>query len=105
MGEHRWFQKIKCTLVDMIEDERVIQKEKVKHFLRIIAASLTKHFSIWIKHSLISLSVSSEQKTATCIVRHILGMECRRDEIYISEIHNRTIDMKQFRQFLIKKFT
>ena len=99
------FKEIKVTLVDMTEDEIVIQKEKVKYLLCIIAASLTKHFSIWIRHSFIFLSVFSEQMIVTCILRYVLVMIYRRDELCVSDIHDRTIDMKQFRQYLIKYCT
>ena len=89
MMDEQWenaaeFNKFKLTFENIIEEEKVMQKEKVKHFLQIVKASLTKHFSMLISHELLFPSAFSEQKTATCIVQYLFGIDDRRDEVCVS---------------------
>ena len=41
--------------------EKNLQKEKGKHFLRIVRASLTKHFCSWVSANLLFLSLFNEK--------------------------------------------
>ena len=107
MMDEQWenaaeFNKFKLTFENIIEEEKVMQKEKVKHFLQIVKASLTKKFSMWISHELLFLSVFLEQKTATCIVKYLPRIDDRRDEVCVTEMNNEHIDVKASRQFLIE---
>ena len=86
------------------DEEKEIQKVKVTHFLRIVSASLTKHFRIWTSSDLLFLSLFAETKTAKIVARLVLGMEQEvgTEEKFFSKAHNWNINIYKFAQFMIK---
>ena len=97
--EKKWetiegFENYKAMLEGMEDSEKKNQQEELSHFLRIVNASLTKHFSMWASTDLIFLSVLLEQKIATVIVRYMYGMEYNSKEHCVGKMHNKTIDLK-----------
>ena len=99
------FDDFKHTLEILSDDETKIQEEKVKQFLQIVAASLTKHFGMWVSKDLFCLSLFSEPVTAKCVARHLLGMPFINKENSVSVIHDMSIDITKFNQFIIKHCT
>ena len=91
------------TLDDMNNDEEETQIQKVEHFLRIVKASLDKHFKIWIEPNLFFLSAFSEHKIAHQIVRFVQGKEINNSETYRSEVHGYDIKFCEFQKFLKDK--
>ena len=57
---------------------------------------------MWALVDLLFLSVFSEHKIATVIVIYLYGVKDNNKEHCVSKIHNETINLKQFRQFLTK---
>ena len=105
--EDKWKSKItfadfKATLDTLSEDETKIQEEKIKQFLQIVVVSITKYFWIWISKDLLLLSLFSEQNTAKWVARHLLGMLFINGEISVSVIHDMSINITNFNQFLVK---
>lgn len=86
----------------MNEEEKKIQKEKIKQFLQIDRASLTKNFLMWASFELQHLSMFLEYNIGTYVARYLIGIAENDDEFFVSEIHDKIINLHAFRQFWIK---
>ena len=88
--------------------EKNLQKEKVKHFLRIVRASLIKHFCSWVSADLLFLSLFSEKETAQIVAKLVLGMEqeeAQLKEDFVSKAHGQQINLQKFANFVQKQCT
>ena len=94
------FEGFKASANGLPDEEQRIQRLKVTHFLRILCASLKKHFGMWIYSNFLFLSLFSEQKTATCIAKFLSGGVRDHEETYDSEAHGSQINLQKLRLFL-----
>ena len=99
------FEGFKASVNGLPDEEQGIQRLKVTHFLRILCASLKKHFGMWISSNLLFLSLFSEQKTATCIAKFLSGGVRDHEETYDSEAHGSQINLQKLRLFLEQQCT
>ena len=97
--EVKEFTDFVATLDNMNNDEEETQIQKVQHFLRIVKASLDKHFKIWIEPDIFFLSVFSKHKIAQQIVLFVQGKEINNSETYHSEVHGYDIKFCEFQKF------
>ena len=60
---------------------------------------------MWVSKDLFFLSLFSEPIAAKCVARHLLGMPFTNEENSVSVIHDMSIDMTKFNQFIVKHCT
>ena len=60
---------------------------------------------MWISKDLFFLSLLSEPITAKCVACHLLGLPFINEENRVSMIHDMSIDVTKFNQFLVKQCT
>ena len=102
-NEH--FAQYVSSLNQLPIDEKKIQERKLTHFFRYTEDSLHKHFGIW-STDLLFLSLFSNQLTATQVANLILGRrEIAMDVEFNDSNHHRTINMRLFQNWLIRKCT
>ena len=100
---HDKFESYKRSFDKLNEDEKQRQTKKRTRFFMEVRRSIMKHFNIWIEQHLFFLSTFSNQKTATCIAKIILGRESdylEGQDQYFCEFHNCTIDLFEFDRFV-----